>query len=816
MKKKIAKLTSLQKGNKAFQSHNYLLALEMYQEAAAESLDLRQFLEYNIFLCLKRTGLKDECRFSAERAIDLEDAGLQTPIMAIDSLFIGAGISKTGGKTYVATSRDPYFLFDQKLVDLMSAGFYEISILIEKEEPDSTSKLYIDYGDGFSESDTASFPNSDGPALRRLIYFKNRPLQLRFDPTDEKGIFKLEEFTITQPGPSRILREIILRLNKSEFVGNRTYPSTLMNLYSHYENSFLHGIGRHAKSYQEWIEKIEARSLPDARSIERAVQRADGEPTISIVVPTYNTNITHLRACIESVIRQSYPHWELCIADDNSSCKETLQIIHQYSAQDKRIKVVQRAQNGHICEASNSAIDLVTGEYIAFLDHDDMLTKHALFFISRHIAENKNALIIYSDEDKVNENGIRCDPHFKSDWNKDLLYSQNYICHLCVYKTELIKKVGGLRKGTEGSQDHDLLLRCLPHIRMNEIHHIPRILYHWRISAGSTALSFSEKNYTSSAGLKALKDYFAANGPIGLLVEDGDIPNSYKVIWPLPKLSPLVSIIIPTRDQKEMTEQAVTSILDKTNYPEYEILIIDNGSQKNETIDWFSTIQQLRPRVKVLRYDHPFNYSAINNFGVTHSNGSILALINNDIEVISPEWLTEMVRHAIRAEIGCVGAKLYYSNDTIQHAGVILGIGGVAGHSHKYFPRSHDGYFGRLRLTQNLSAVTAAALLVRKNVYQEVNGLDEVNLPVAFNDVDFCLRVMHAGYRNIWTPYAELYHHESVSRGIDDTPEKQKRFAREVEYMKMKWGKLLKADPCYNPNLSYRDEDFSIGLELAV
>ncbi len=338
--------------------------------------------------------------------------------------------------------------------------------------------------------------------------------------------------------------------------------------------------------------------------------------------------------------------------------------------------------------------------------------------------------------------------------------------------------------------------------------HIPRVLYHWRTIEGSTALASGEKSYTTDAGIKALRDYFANQQP-GVEVDAGLVPNTYRVRYPIPEPAPLVSLLIPTRDRRSLTETAVRSILEKSTYTNFEILILDNGSVEADTLEFFRQIQLEDRRVKVLAYDFPFNYSAINNFGARHARGSVIGLVNNDVEVINPEWLTEMVSQCLRPEIGCVGAKLYYSNDTVQHGGVILGIGGVGGHSHKHFPRHHPGYFSRLLLTQSLSAVTAACLLIRKEIFEHVNGLDEENLHVAFNDVDFCLKVREAGYRNLWTPYAELYHYESISRGAEDSPEKIARFTREVNFMKSKWGKHLEVDPFYSKNLTKDREDFS-------
>jgi GT2 family glycosyltransferase len=454
-------------------------------------------------------------------------------------------------------------------------------------------------------------------------------------------------------------------------------------------------------------------------------------------------------------------------------------------------------------------LELATGQWTALLDHDDMLTEDALFFVARHVLTHPDAHIIYSDEDKIDEQGMRFSPHFKSDWNPELFFSQNYLSHLGIYKTTLLRSIHGFRVGFEGSQDHDLVLRCLPHIPQGAIHHIPKVLYHWRATSGSTALNSSAKTYADEARLKALEDYFNSIG-VDARVGLGMAPNTAKIDYPIPNPAPLVSLLIPTRDHLELIETCVRSILEKSLYQHFEIIILDNGSKESETLCFFESIQKEDARVRVVRDDRPFNFSAINNLGVNLSKGSLIGLINNDIEVISPEWLGEMVSLCVQEEIGCVGAKLYYPNNSLQHGGVILGIGGVAGHSHKTFNREHNGYFSRLKLPQALSAVTAACLLVRKDVFEKVGGLDEENLKIAFNDVDFCLKVRALGYRNVWTPYAELYHYESLSRGTEDTPEKQARFAKEAEYMMNIWGTALLHDPFYNPNLSLVSEDFSL------
>lgn len=576
------------------------------------------------------------------------------------------------------------------------------------------------------------------------------------------------------------------------------------------------------KLYDSWIEKYEQ----DILNIEPLLYN----PLVSIITPTYNTDVKYLKKMLDSVLAQTYINWELCIADDASSNKETLQVLQEYEKTYKNIKVTYRTENGHISEASNSALELAHGEYVAFLDHDDTLAPNALYEMVKKLNENQELKLIYSDEDKIDEDGKRHNPHFKSGWNPDMFFSQNYICHLVCIKKEIVESVGGFRKGYEGSQDYDLLLRIVDKLQDSEIDRIEKVLYHWRAIKGSTAYGSGEKNYAHEAGLKALQDHFEKIDT-NITVEDGLLPNTYKVNYPIchsqrPHLHsqldwesktnyPLVSILIPTRDGYDILKKCVESIFDKTTYPNYEIIILDNETTCQKTLNYFKKLKS-NHNVTILEYHKPFNYSAINNFGVKHAKGEVIALINNDVEVISLNWLTEMVSHALRPDIGAVGAKLYYEDDTVQHAGVVLGIGGVAGHSHKYFQKKADGYFSRLKIIQNYSAVTAACLVVRKKLFEEVDGLEEQNLKVAFNDVDFCLKLKDKGYRNLWTPYAELYHYESKSRGVEDTPQKVERFNKEVRYMQDKWKQTLNEDKYYNKNLTLKHEDFLLNIEVAL
>ena len=561
--------------------------------------------------------------------------------------------------------------------------------------------------------------------------------------------------------------------------------------------------------YEEWIQVYDTLSPETRRSQRECAEGWVGRaPRFSILVPVYNTPERWLRRMIDSVREQTYPHWELCLADDASTEPHVRTLLTEAAAADPRIRVAWRTTNGHISAASNSALELATGDFVGLLDHDDELAPNALFEMSLVFGRRPDTDLVYSDEDKIDEDGRRFEPYFKPDWNPDLFLGQNYLSHFSVYRTALVREVGGFREGYEGSQDWDLALRVTDRSAPARIRHIPKVLYHWRAIAGSTALELSEKSYPVEAARRALTDHFAARG-IEARLEP--VPGGHwRTVYPVPQPAPFVSIIIPTRNGLDHLRRCVESITTATDYPSYEILIVDNGSDDPATLAWLGQVAS--EAIRVLPYPGPFNYSAINNTAVRAARGEIVALLNNDLEVITPGWLTEMVSHACRPDVGCVGAMLYFPNDHIQHAGVILGVGGVAGHAFRDYPRGTEGVFNRARLIQEFSAVTAACLVVRKSIYTLVGGLDEVDLAIAFNDIDFCLKVRRAGFRNIWTPFAELYHHESASRGADDTPEKRHRFDREVEVMLRRWGGDLGGDPAYNPNLTLERNDFSLAI----
>jgi len=530
------------------------------------------------------------------------------------------------------------------------------------------------------------------------------------------------------------------------------------------------------------------------------------QPLISIVMPTYNTKIGWLCEAIDSVRGQLYENWELCIADDASTDDELREFLEAVSKDDERIKVTFRRKNGHISKASNSALNICTGQWVALLDHDDTLAEHALYCVAEVINSNPDVQLIYSDEDKIRENGERWEPYFKCAWNRDLFYSQNMISHLGVYRKKIMDEIGGFRAGFEGSQDYDLALRFIEKVDQKAIYHIPRVLYHWRMHAESTARGVDAKPYALIAGEKALQEHLDRSG-ISAKVER--LLYGYRVHYNLPANPPLVSLIIPTRNGMHLLSTCIESILEKTTYKRYEIIIVDNGSDDPKIIKYFERLRQMG-NIRIIRDDQPFNYSRINNLAVTEARGEIVGFINNDIEVISPEWLDELVSICLQPGVGAVGAKLLYPDNTLQHAGVVLGIGGVGNHAFKCQPEAYRGYFCRATLISSYSALTAACLVISKEIFLQIGGFDAENLAIAFSDVDFCLRVIKAGHRNVWTPYSVLYHHESATRGEDDTKEKQARFAAEIEYMNSRWGDLLRDDPAYSPNLTLTAEDFSL------
>ena len=582
----------------------------------------------------------------------------------------------------------------------------------------------------------------------------------------------------------------------------------------------VEGVREQARARREYAVLFPSKTLradrfaPVELLVKQASHQPGGEagPKISIVVPLYNTPLNFLEELLDSVVNQTYRNWELCCVDAGQDTAVG-QHVQARAKAEPRIRYQKLTENEGIAGNTNHGFELATGDYIALLDHDDILHPCALWYTAQAIVE-QGADFVYTDEatfeGKV-ENVVLY--HFKPDFMLDNLRSNNYICHLTTFSKVLMEQAGGGERAEyNGSQDYDLFLRLTE--KAQKIAHIPHALYYWRSSPNSTASDISAKTYCIDAGIAALKAHYAR---CGVAVDDVTLipgtPGYYKTDYTMAHPG-RVSILIPTCDHIRDLETCVESIYARTTYPDFEILLIENNSKEEQTFRSYERMQKEHPdTLKVLTWQGKgFNYSALNNFGARYATGEYLLLLNNDTEVITPGWLEEMVMYAQQKRVGCVGAKLLYPDDTIQHAGVGFGIGGVAGHLHKYFPATSDGYMGRLNYVQDVYGDTAACLLIRKEIYDEVHGLDE-SYAVAFNDVDFCVRVREAGYTNVFTPFAQLYHYESKSRGMEDNPEKQKRFQGEVLRFQARWGDLLaKGDPCTNPNFDIQREDFSLKI----
>jgi O-antigen biosynthesis protein len=560
------------------------------------------------------------------------------------------------------------------------------------------------------------------------------------------------------------------------------------------------------RQYQEWIQRHEPN---EEEKVRQRRARFKVAPLISIVVPVFNTPKPFLQEMIRSIQRQTYRKWELCLAVSGDQADTLLKLIADLSQGDPRIKVLRQAENLGIAENSNRALTLATGAYVTFSDHDDCLADFALYAIVQALNRNPAVDFLYSDEDKLSADGRRrFNPFFKPDFSPDTLRSYNYICHLTVIKRTLLKRIGGFRPECDGSQDYDLILRATDKAR--RIVHLPHVLYHWRVHDRSTSQHYAIKAYALEAAQLALRDHLRRKRLQGT-VSNGQMPTTYHVQYAL-KRQPRVAIIMPTKDQAQTLKTCVDSLLEKTAYKNFTLYLVDTGSREKSTFQLYRSLAK-NPHIKLFKKSGIFNFSAVNNFAVRRSRGEVLLFLNNDIEVLHTDWLDQMVQLALRPDVGAVGAKLYYPDGTIQHGGVILGIRGVAGHSHKHFSRHDPGYFFRLKATHNLSAVTGACLMLRREVFRQCGGFDE-KYQLAFGDVDLCLKIRKHRRLVVWTPYAELVHHESKTRGYEDTLEKQTRFKNEIEYFQRKWKQeLSQGDPYYSPNLTLQHEDFSIGTD---
>ncbi len=530
------------------------------------------------------------------------------------------------------------------------------------------------------------------------------------------------------------------------------------------------------------------------------------QPKISVVVPAYKTPEEFLRQMMDSLRNQTYANWELCIANGSPEDQAMAAVLAEYSREDNRIRYENLKENLGIAENTNAAFQMATGEFVGLLDHDDLLAPNALYEIASVIEKNSQADVIYTDEDKVTTDLTEhFQPHLKPDFNLDLLRSNNYICHFCVVRRSIVEEIGGFRREFDGAQDYDFIFRCTEAAR--EVCHVPEILYHWRTHKASTADNPASKMYAFDAGRRAIEAHLQRSHVTGVVSHTKDL-GFYQVEYPVQK-EDLISIIIPNKDEKESLEKCLQSIWKKSTYKNYEILIIENNSTSQEIFDYYEELKK-KENIRILTWKREFNYSAINNFGVQYARGEYLLFLNNDVEVITANWMERMLGNCQRKEVGAVGVKLYYPDNTIQHAGCVIGIGGIAGHMFVGMDRSRTGYLHKASIQQDLSAVTAACMMMKREAFAKTGGFTEA-LSVAFNDVDLCLKVGREGYLIVYEPHVELYHYESKSRGAEDSEAKIRRFQGEIEYMRSHWIDILKkGDPCYNKNLSLTKWNYSL------
>ncbi|MGI9086588.1 MAG: glycosyltransferase family 2 protein [Chthoniobacterales bacterium] len=682
-----------------------------------------------------------------------------------------------------------------------------------------------DYGYDLSDLDSAALrlvrPKSENgessvPAietafarLNQRIHGLERTLRTRMSELEaaDRHIAKLEEKVLSLKEAKKALKQLklekqALRKSPERKIGQvllapyrlpqKLYREVSKRMQRPATEAPRHSV-HSAREYTAWLERHRVPAAELAAMREESASFADA-PLISLITPVFNTPVAWLEAAIDSVLAQAYEKWELILIDDASADEATLAALTSLTTRDARIRLVRRRVTGGISAASNEGVSVAQGEWIGLLDHDDLLEPDALYRTAKLLQTNPEADLIYSDEDKLTDGGFDA-PLFKPDWSPDFFLSYNYLCHFTTLRRRLVDEVGGFRSEFDGAQDYDLFLRITE--KTKQIHHIPRVLYHWRRSASSTSDNIRRKPKALEAGQKAIDEHLQRIGEPGYVAVDWRT-HAYWVKREVTRPQ-RISIIIPARDGIELLSRCIASLTSKTSYHDYEIVIVDNDSETAEAREYFA-----RSPHRLLHYAGPFNFSAINNFAVEQTNSPWLLFLNNDVEVIESEWLNAMVEHVQRPEVGAVGARLLYPNDTVQHAGVVLGVGGIAQHAFRGFGAEEPGVCRQLQVTRNYSSVTGACLLTRREVFDEMGGFDEERLPVTFNDVDLCLKMRRAGYLIVYTPFAKLYHHESATR----RPSVE---ARETDVMRERWADFLERDPYYNPNLSRERADFSLG-----
>lgn len=679
------------------------------------------------------------------------------------------------------------------------------------------ARLYVDTGSGFSDAESFVIPTARSGNIKQIIRIPRNTRRLRFSPMQGEGAVRLEFLRITEISSlERVARMVestigdIIKFKNTDRARkyNITWGRLLTDLKGAYADCAKLRFHSTPLDYKSYVEKFDTLGEFDIVSIRRHMDSFAKRPLISILIPVCGVSLRYLQSTVQSVLAQIYENWELCIAVDDSVALEIASYLKSISENDGRVKVVGLDSDGCVSVVTNASLEMATGEFFTILGRGDVISLHALYLIALKINESGGLNIIYSDSDEIDGRGIRDNAFFKSSWNPDLFISRDMISRSAAYRTSLVREIGGFRVEYEGGQECDLTLRCVKKSEPSQICHIPRVLYHFRRYGESDLIDPCAESDAFDAKERALSEYFKDQP--GVSVSRGKLTGTYRVRYPVPTPSPKISVIIPTRDGGPLLKKCILSMFDGTDYENMEIVVVDNQSKDRETIDFLQSLS-LKDNVTVLRYDFPFNYSSINNFAERHTSGDVLCFLNDDVEAIEPDWLMEMVSHALRQDIGAVGAKLLYADGFVQHAGVVMGIGGFASHAHRLYPSTHPGYSGRAAVVQNFSAVTGACLVMRREVFRAVGGFDEENLPVAFNDVDLCLRVREAGYRIVWTPYAVLHHFESYSRGDDQmSAEKRARFNREKSFMLSRWSTDQLDDPYYNRNLTLDREDFTI------
>lgn len=729
-------------------------------------------------------------------------------------------LALSGATPFDWTSTGDHPVFDLELEgrgEVVPSGWVYVESRMIRRGAHLVARLYVDTGSGFSDAESFVIPAARSGNIKQVIRIPRNTRRLRLSPMRGEGAVRLDFFRITKiSNVERVARMVewtIGDIIKFRDVGRaRKYNITLRRLLTDLSGVYADCAKLRFHSapldYRSYVEKFDVLRQSDITSIRRHIDYFKKRPLISILIRVRGASLEYLESAIQSIFTQIYGNWELCIAVDDVNVSEVAQFLKSISEKDDRVKIVFMSSDGYASIAVNAALGLATGEFSTTLGQSDVLSPLALYLIALKVNEIDDLNIIYSDNDEIDGRGIRGNVRFKSSWNPDLFFSSDMVSRSAAYRTSLLREIGGFRVEYEGGQDIDLALRCVKNSTPSQISHIPRVLYHFR-QFGETGLTdtYAEGD-ACNAKERALSEFF--QGQPGVKVSRGELAGTYRVRYPIPAPAPKVTVIIPTRDGGLLLKKCILSIFDGTTYENLEIVVVDNQSKDRETVDFLQSLS-LRGNVTVLKYDFPFNYSAINNFAEKHASGDVLCFLNDDVEAIESDWLKEMISHALRPDIGAVGAKLLYADGFVQHAGVVMGIGGFASHAHRLYPSTHPGYAGRAALVQNFSAVTGACLVMRREVFREVGGFDEENLPVAFNDVDLCLRVREAGYRVVWTPYAVLHHFESYSRGDDQmSAEKRARFNREKRFMLSRWKTDQLDDPYYNQNLTLDREDFTI------